>query len=354
MPIVLERRGERSIIMTIASPAIAILVSAITMAAIFVALGYNPISAIKAYFVSPLTDIYTAQEIAVKATPLVLIATGLCFCYRANVWNIGAEGQFLMGAISGSWLALNMHGSDGGSWLMPAMLALGALGGATFALLPAVFKNRYGASEVLTSLMLVYISQLLLDYLVRGPFRDPGAFNFPTTVEFDRGAVLPPLGQTGRVHLGVILTLIVVGAASLFLNRTICGFSIRVTGEAPRAARFGGFDSKRLTILTFVISGGLAGFAGIVEVAGTVGHLHPNISPGYGFSAIIVAFLGRLSPIGVVFAALFLAITIIGAEGAQVTQRIPLDLTKVFQGILLLYILAFDSLVIYRIRWLPT
>jgi simple sugar transport system permease protein len=196
----------------------------------------------------------------------------------------------------------------------------------------------------------VYVADLFLDYLVRGPWRDPAGFNFPTTAEFDPVATVPVLIEGGRLHLGAIIALVVVAAAAVLLGRTIKGFEIRVVGAAPRAARFGGFNSNQLILLTFAISGALAGLAGIIEVAGPVGHLQPGISPGYGFTAIIVAFLGRLNPIGILIAGLFLALTFIGGEQAQIAMKIPLDVTKVFQGILLFYVLACDSLILYRFR----
>jgi simple sugar transport system permease protein len=354
MQLVLERRAERSAAAAIASPLIAIALTLVTMTLLFAALGKNPIAALTTYFLDPLTDAYSLQEIAVKATPLVLIAVGLSLCYLANVWNIGAEGQFLIGAVAGSWLAVKTHGTGAGPWVMPAMLALGALGGALYALIPAICKVRFGASEILTSLMLVYVADLLLDYLVRGPWRDPHGYNFPTTAEFDPVATVPTLIEGSRLHLGAPIALVVVAVAAVMLGRTIKGFEIRVVGSAPKAARFAGFSAGQLTILTFMVSGALAGLAGIVEVAGPVGHLQPGISPGYGFTAIIVAFLGRLNPIGILIAGLFLALTFIGGEQAQIAMKIPLDLTKVFQGILLFYVLACDSLIVYRIHLVPT
>ena len=350
MRLVLERRAERSTVIAITSPLIAIGLTLLTMTVLFALLGKNPFAALWVYFIDPLTDSYSLQEIAVKATPLVMIAIGLSFCYLANVWNIGAEGQFLIGAVAGSWLAVKTHGTDAGPWVMPAMLVLGALGGALYALIPAICKVRFGASEILTSLMLVYVADLFLDYLVRGPWRDPKGFNFPTTADFDPVATVPLLIEGSRLHLGALIALIVVAIATVLLGRTLKGFEIRVVGAAPKAARFAGFNSNQLVIFTFMVSGALAGLAGIIEVAGPVGNLRPNISPGYGFTAIIVAFLGRLNPIGILIAGLFLALTFIGGEQAQISMKIPLDLTKVFQGILLFYVLACDSLILYRIR----
>jgi general nucleoside transport system permease protein len=350
MQLVLEKRAERSTTIALVSPLIAIGLTIVTMSILFLALGKNPISALAVYFITPLTDSYSLQEIAVKAAPLVMIAIGLSMCYLANVWNIGAEGQFLVGAVAGSWIAVKTQGTDAGVWVLPAMLLMGAVAGALYALIPAICKVRFGASEILVSLMLVYVAELFLDYLVRGPWRDPAGFNFPTTAEFDPVATVPLIVEGGRLHLGVVITLIVVAAAAVLLGRTIKGFEIRVVGAAPRAARFGGFRSNRLILLTFAISGALAGLAGIIEVAGPIGHLQPGISPGYGFTAIIVAFLGRLNPVGILIAGLFLALTFIGGEQAQIAMKIPLDMTKVFQGILLFYVLACDSLILYRIK----
>jgi len=354
MPLVLERRSERSATIAIASPLIAIALTLATMAVLFAILGKNPVEALDVYFLEPLTDPYSLGEIAVKATPLVMIAIGLSLCYIANIWNIGAEGQFLVGAVAGSWLAVRTNGTDAGHWVLPAMLLLGALGGALYALIPAICKVRFGASEILTSLMLVYVANFGLDYLVRGPWRDPHGMNFPTTADFDPVATVPTLIEGGRLHAGAIVTLLVVMAATVLLGRTIMGFEIRLVGAAPKAARFSGFNADKLTLFTFAVSGALAGLAGIIEVAGPVGHLQPDISPGYGFTAIIVAFLGRLNPVGILIAGLFLALTFIGGENAEIAIKVPLDLTKVFQGILLFYVLACDSMIIYRIRFIST
>src|SRR6516162_165302 len=314
MRLALEPRTERSAAAAIASPLIAIALTLATMALMFALIGKSPFAALWVYFIDPLTDPYSLQEIAVKATPLVMIALGLSLCYLANVWNIGAEGQFLIGAVAGSWLAVATNGTGAGYWVLPAMLALGALGGAIYAFIPAICRVRLGASEILTSLMLVYVADLLLDYLVRGPWRDPKGYNFPTTPDFDPVATVPTLIEGSRLHIGALIALLVVAIAWTVLGRTIKGFEIRVVGAAPKAARFAGFNSDHLVLLTFAVSGALAGLAGIIEVAGPVGHLQPGFSPGYGFTAIIVAFLGRLNPIGILIAGLFLALTFIGGE----------------------------------------
>src|SRR6516165_8432294 len=241
MPLALEPRAERSAAAAIGSPLIAIAFTLVTMAVLFAIIGKNPLAALWVYFIDPLTDAYSLQEIAVKATPLVMIALGLSLCYLANVWNIGAEGQFLIGAVAGSWIAVKTQGTDAGYWVSPAMLLLGAAAGALYALIPAICKVRFGASEILTSLMLVYVADLFLDYLVRGPWRAPNGFNFPTTPDFDPAATVPVLIEGSRLHAGALITLAVVAAAMLVLGHTIKGFEIKVVGSAPKAARFAGF-----------------------------------------------------------------------------------------------------------------
>src|SRR6202049_3808395 len=258
MQLVLEKRADRSHTIALVSPLIAIGLTIVTMSILFAILGKNPISALVVYFIDPLTDGYSLQELLGKATPLVMIAIGLSLCYLANVWNIGAEGQFLIGAVAGSWLAVKTQGTDARHWALAAMLLLAAAAGALYALIPAICKVKFGASEILTRLMLVYVADLFLDYLVRGPWRDPAGFNFPTTAECDPVATVPVLIEGGRLHLGAVIALLVVAGAAVLLGRTIKGFEIRVVGAAPRAARFGGFNSNQLIVLTFAISRALA------------------------------------------------------------------------------------------------
>ncbi len=352
MRLALERRVETPFALQLLSPLVAVALTLVSAVIVFAALGHDPWRALYIYFVMPVSDSWGLQEVAVKATPLVLISVGLALCYRSNNWNIGAEGQFLVGALAGSWIAVATHGAAQGPWLLPAMLAAGALGGALFALIPAGLKTRFGANEILTSLMLVYIAELLLDFLVRGPWRDPAGFNMPQTVTFAREATVPLLMEGGRLNLGTPIALAAVVLAAILVGRTLKGFEITLVGEAPRAARFAGFSETRLTWTVFAIAGGLAGLAGVLEAAGTVRMLQPGFSPGYGFTAIIVAFLGRLNPVGCLVAGVFLAITFIGGENAQIMLRLPLDVTRVFQGLLLFFVLACDTLLLYRVRLL--
>nr|WP_210340251.1 ABC transporter permease [Microvirga splendida] len=314
-------------------------------------MGRSPIAAFDVYVLQPLSDPWSLQELVVKATPLALIAIGLSYCFRANLWNIGAEGQYTMGAIFGSWLALNTHGTDAGLWVLPLMLLLSILGGALYGLIPAFLKTRFGVNEILTSLMLVYVAQQILDYLARGPWRDPKGFNFPQSVTFDPAATLPSILEESRVHYGAIFALVAILVTAVILGRTLFGYRLKLTGDAPRAAQFAGFSARSTTLAVFAISGGLAGLAGIVEVSGQIGQIQPSISNNYGFTAITVAFLGRLNPVGILIASLVVALTFIGGENAQILLKLPLDLTQAFQGILLMCVLAADAMVSYRIRF---
>ena len=337
-------------VMRAVAPVIAFLTAFAIAGFVIWLLGRSPLAAFQVYVTQPLSDPWALQELLVKATPLALIAIGLSYCFRANLWNIGAEGQFVMGAIFGGWLALATHNTNAGPWVLPAMMALGILGGALWALIPAFLKTRFGVNEILTSLMLVYVAQLTLDYLSRGPWRDPKGFNFPQSVTFDPSATLPSVIEGSRVHLGFAFALIAILVTAVVVGRTLFGYRLRLTGDAPRAARFAGFSSRSTTLAVFAISGGLAGLAGISEVSGQIGQLQPSISPGYGFTAITVAFLGRLNPIGILVAALVVALTVIGGESAQILLKLPLDLSTAFQGMLLLCVLGADALVTYRLR----
>ncbi|MFO0293743.1 MAG: ABC transporter permease [Rhodospirillales bacterium] len=350
MRLIMERRAETPVAIMVASPLVAVMLTLVSAAIMFALLGKDPRAALHVYFIDPLSDSWGLQEVAVKATPLALIAVGLALCYRAKVWNIGAEGQFLLGAMAGGYLAIATHGAPQGPWLLPMMLLAGAAAGACYALIPALLRARYGANEILTSLMLVYVAELLLDFLMRGPWRDPAGFNMPHSVVFEPEATLPLLLEGGRLNIGTPIMLAVVLAFALMMARSLKGFEIRLVGEAPRAARFAGFAETRLVVTVFALSGALAGLAGVLEAAGTIKQLQPGMSPGYGFTAIIVAFLGRLNPVGALVAGVFVAITFIGGENAQIMLRLPLDATRVLQGLLLFFVLASDSLLLYRFR----
>jgi general nucleoside transport system permease protein len=353
--LILEKRQDRSAFFALFSPFLALGLTLIAGAIIFVFLGISPIQGLNVYFVEPFTQLWSVEQLVVKAAPLILIGVGLAICYMANVWNIGAEGQLTIGAITGS-IAPVMFPEWQDPSILIVMLLMGTAGGALYGLIPGLLKTRFNANEILTSLMLVYVAQLFLDWIVRGPWRDPQGFNFPVTKTFAGWQLLPTLG--GTIHLGALFALLACVALAFLMAKTLKGFEIKVAGNAPRAGRFAGFSRDRMVLFCFMLSGGLAGLAGICEVASVVGKLQPQISPGYGFAAIIVAFLGRLNPLGVLFAGLLLALSYIGGEAAQVTLGISDKIAKVFQGILLFFILSCDTLILYRFKFeggrLPT
>ncbi|MAI48997.1 MAG: sugar ABC transporter permease [Rhodospirillaceae bacterium] len=262
---------------------------------------------------------------------------------------MGAEGQLVIGALAGGGLALAFFDQQS-MFLIPAMLVCGVIGGMFWAAIPTWLKTRYNTNEILTSLMLTYVGLLVLSYLVHGPWKDPEGMNFPESRLFHDSALLPVLIEETRLNVGWLLALFIVVLGWILMSRHIIGFQIKVIGMAPMAARFAGFKEKRLVWLTLLISGGCAGLAGVIELSGAIGQIVPSISPGYGFTAIIVAFLGRLHPVGVLFAGLLMALTYLGGDSAQITMNLPNAVTGVFQGMLLFFLLACDVLIKYRVR----
>jgi len=318
---------------------------------VFEAFGKNPITAFNAFFVQPVSTRYGVAELLLKATPLMMIATGLAIGYRANVWNIGAEGQLTLGALAGGGLALFVGDAD---WpaaiLLPAMFITGAVAGMAWAGIPAWLRTRFNANEILTSLMLVYVATLLLSWLVHGPWRDPEGYNFPQSKLFTDNALLPNLVPDTRLNVGFLLALVIVALAWLFVRRHIVGFEMRVAGLAPAAANYAGISARRNIWLGMLAGGACAGLAGVGEAAGPIGQLLPSMSPGYGFAAIIVAFVGRLHPLGIALASMLMSLLYLGGESAQMNLALPSAVTGLFQGSLLFLLLAADVFVNYRLR----
>lgn len=343
----LRPRREPSRLMLYVSPLIAIALTMLTGVLVFNAMGFAGSTAVYDIFLLPLLEPQRWPDLGVKAAPLVTIALGLAIGFRANVWNIGAEGQYVMGAIAGTGVALATHDMSG-PWILPAMALAGILGGMAWAAVPAFLRVRLQVSEILTSLMLSYVAVQILFYLVRGPWKDPDGFNFPQTKMFSADQTLPIMLEGSLVHLGIPLALLLALVAWFIMGRTVAGFAVRTVGLAPAAARHGGFHAGRVTWATLLASGGLAGLAGIFEAAGPFGQLTPQFPVGYGFTAIIVAFLGRLSPPGIVLGGIVLAVTYVGGEIAQSTLRLPQAATGMFQAMLLFFLLATDVLVRYR------
>ena len=346
----LEARPQPSAPWSYASPVLALLVTVMIGVLLFTALGKDPVSALSVFFWEPIRSAYALGELAVKATPLLLIALGLAVCFRSNVWNIGAEGQYVLGAIAASGVALLADQSTG-RWIVLPILVAGVLGGMLWAGITAWLRDRFNANEILVSLMLVYVAVQVLSYLVSGPWKDPQGYNFPQSKTFDLVTRIPRLFEGSRVSIGVFLALLGVVGTWIFLFRTRAGFAQQVGGLAPAAARYAGFSSRRALWVALLVSGGTAGLAGALEGAGPIGQLTPYVPAGYGFAAIIVAFVGRLHPVGMVFSAILMSMFYIGGELAQSRLGLPKSLTGVFQGLLLFTLLACDTLVNYRLKW---
>lgn len=315
---------------------------------LFAALGKDPLQGLQMFFVEPVKNAYSIGELLVKATPLLLIALGLGVCFRSNIWNIGAEGQFVMGAIAAGGVALLADANTGG-WIVIPILLAGMVGGMVWAGITALLRDRFHANEILVSLMLVYVAVQILSYLVFGPWKDPMGYNFPQTKMFEPATMVPKLWQGSRVTIGLLIALATAVLMWLYLFRTRAGFAQQVGGLAPAAARYAGFSSRKALYTALLVSGGTAGLAGALETAGPLGQLTPHVPVGYGFAAIIVAFVGRLHPIGMIFSALLMSMFYIGGELAQSRLGLPKSITGVFQSLLLFTLLACDTLVAYRL-----
>jgi general nucleoside transport system permease protein len=346
----LETRAAPSNAMALASPLIALAVTVAVGIVLFVLLGKDPLLGLQMFFIEPVKSGYAWSEIAVKAVPLILIALGLALCYRANVWNIGAEGQYILGAVFAGGIAMQATPETPAA-IVVVILVAGIVGGMVWAGITALLRDRFNASEILVSLMLVYVAEMVLSYLVYGPWRDPNGFNFPQTVTFAKVTQVPRIFAGLRVNVGLVIALVAVVGMAVFLFRLFRGMQAQVGGLAPLAARYGGFSSRAALWTALLTSGGLAGLAGALEATGPLGQLTPYVPVGYGFAAIIVAYVGRLNPLGIVFSAILMSMFYIGGELAQSRMQLPKSITGVFQGLLLFSLLASDTLIAYRLRW---
>lgn len=348
----LERRAQPSRLMAWCSPLLAVLLTALCGSILFMAVGKDPLVSLQVFFLEPIKDLHGWAEVGVKVAPLLMIAVGLSICFRANVFNIGAEGQLVVGAILAGTVVLWLDDeSNGGFWLISLALLAGALGGMVWAAITAALRDFFNANEILVSLMLVYVAELLLSYLMHGALMDPDGFGFPQSKLFSDGWLIPILLPGTRLHIGILLALLAAILGWLYLSRSFSGFKLQVGGIAPMAARYAGFSSRNSLWICLLVSGGLAGLAGALEAMGPIGQLTPSISPGYGFAAIIVAFVGRLHPLGVIFSSFIMALLYIGGELSQSRLGMPSAITGIFQGILLFALLACDVLIHNRVRW---
>lgn len=348
MRLKLEARPQNSTFWSYASPVLALLLTVAIGILLFIALGKDPVRGLQMFFWEPIRSAYAWGELMVKATPLLLIALGLAICFRSNVWNIGAEGQFIMGALAAGFVAL-LADKDSSRWILLLIVFAGVLGGMAWASLTALLRDKFNANEILVSLMLVYVADLLLGYMVYGPLKDPNGFNFPQSKTFEAVTQIPRLMSGSRMSIGLLIALALAAGLWVFLFRTRAGFAQQVGGLAPAAARYAGFSSRKALWLAMLCSGGVAGLAGALEVAGPIGQLTLYVPAGYGFAAIIVAFVGRLHPVGMIFSAVLMSMFYIGGELAQSRLGLPKSITGVFQGLLLFNLLACDTLLTYRL-----
>ncbi len=350
----IEKRSAPSATMRIAAPVIAIALTIVISLAMFALMGHNPLTVLYAFFVEPLMSMNGLSEWLLKASPLILIGCGLAIGFRANVWNIGAEGQLIMGAIAATGVGL-FYPDPESILLLPLMVLAGMLAGMAWAAIPAFLRARMNTNEILVTLMLVYVATFVLSYLVHGPWRDPDGFNYPQTALLPNMAIFPPFDYAYRLNVSIFITAIAVIAMWLFTERSFLGYKMSVGGAAPLAARYAGFKESGAVWTGLLISGGAAGIAGTAEAAGPLGQLSSQISPGYGFAAIIVAFIGRLHAFGIVLGGLFLSLLYLGGEAVQLNMGMSSAITQIYQGILLFFLLASDFLIFYRIRRLqPT
>ena len=345
----LEARAEPSRLMSYLSPLLAAVLTVAAGFVLFPLLGKDPLTAFHTFFIHPVRDLNGLAELLQKASPLMIIGVGLACGYRANVWNIGAEGQLVLGAIFAGGVALFFHESES-PLVLPLMLLAGLLGGMAWAAIPAFLRTRFNTNEILVSLMLVYVASLLLNWLVHEPWKDPDGFNFPQSRMFSDSALYPMLIEGTRLNFGFLVSLAVVAGGYVLLNRSFIGYQMQVGGLAGAAARYAGFNAKRMVWLGMLLGGGAAGIAGMGEVAGPIGQLQPLVSPGYGFAAIIVAFVGRLQPLGILLASLLMSLLYLGGEAAQIGLALPAAITGLFQGMLLFFLLGSDVFINYRLR----
>ena len=330
------------------SPLLAVALTLVTGGILFSLLGHSPLSSLYTFLITPVSDLYGLSELVVKVTPLLLCATGLTLCFRAKLWNIGAEGQFVFGALVGGAVSLQLDGSNP-VWALPTVIASGALAGMLWAGIAALLLTRFRAHEILTTIMLNYIAIQLLLWAVHGPLKNPEGFNFPESALFPASTMLPALFSGYRITIAILIGIFMLAVVWVILARTLLGFQIRVMGENRTAARFAGFPQVRLIWILLLFSGGMAGLAGISETHGPVGQLTTNLALGYGYTAIIIVFMGRMHPVGVLLASILLGLTYLGGETAQVDLGLPKSITGVFQGMLLFYLLACDLLITHRI-----
>lgn len=347
MSLILEKREATPRFLFWLVPVLSIVLALLIGALLIWIAGFNPWFAYYEMFMGAFGSAYALSETLVKAIPLILCGLGVGLAFKTVLWNIGAEGQLYMGAFAATGVALAFPGGQAW-WVLPLMFIAGFLAGAVWGLIPGVLKARMNVNEIITSLLLNYVAILWVDYLVYGPWKDPKGYNFPFTAPFSPSAWLPTFGDT-RIHLGLIFGLVAAVLIYFLLRSTRLGFEIRVIGENPQAARYAGMNIPRTILLVFLLSGGLAGLAGMAEVSGIIHRLQHAISPGYGYTAIIIAWLSRLNPVLTILVSFLFGGLLVGGFSVR-AFGLSESLVYLLQGMILFFLLGGEILVRYRLR----
>lgn len=347
--ITIEKRTSDARFLGLVPLIVALGTTGLASIAILSLLGVSAVHAVWYLYLSPFSSVFNIAEVILKAAPLMLIAQALAIGFRARVWNIGAEGQLIVGAIGASLLPIWFNSSTN-PLMLPAMAVCGAVFGMAWASIAALLRTRFNANEILVTLMLNSIALQLLYYLVSGPLRDPMGFNFPQSALFPPSAMLPILIDGTRANVSILVALGASVAAWIFMERSFPGYRLQVGGLAPMASRYAGFSERRAIWVSLLLGGGAAGLAGAFELAGPLGQLQRVVSPGYGFAAIIVAFLGGLRAPGIVAAAFFMGVAYVGGDIAQTSADVPYSVNTILQGLLLVSYISVRVLVDYRVR----
>lgn len=310
----------------------------------------NPLTAYRELFIWPFHPEMGLTDTFQEMIPILIIALGLAVTFKMKLWNIGAEGQFFMGAMFSTYGALYIVSSSMPSYIaIPFLLLLGISGGMVWALIPALLKTYAKIDEILVTLMLNYIAIFWVDFLIYGAWKDPKGRNFPLTAVFSKNTWLPMIGDT-EIQTGLFFALALVVVVEVFLNRSKWGFELELLGDNPTAAQYAGVNVQRNTILAFLFSGGLAGFAGSVQALGLQHRLQHGFSSGYGFTGIIIAWLSKLNPWAMIFVSFFFGGLIVGSEQLQIVMRLPISMVSILQGLVLVSLMVGEVIFNYRIK----
>lgn len=348
MKFVLEKRGSASRLFQFAAPFLSVIVALFVAGIILLVAGVNPLDAYISILSEAVGSVYGLTETLVKTTPLILTGLGVALAFRMQIWNIGAEGQLYMGAFGAGAVAL-FSGIESHIVMISAMFLAAVLCGGLWGGIAGFLRARLRVNEVIVTLLLNYIAILWVDYLVYGPWKDPNGFNFPLSAVFSDAASLSNWFNS-RLHSGFFLALLLALAMYIFIERTVWGYEIKVIGSNPKAARYAGMKSGLFIFLVLFLSGALAGIAGFSEVAGLQHRMQHGISSGYGYTAIIIAWLARRSAVGVVIVSFLMGILLVGGDSLQIMWRLPIAFVYAFQGLILFFLLISDFFTRYKVR----